>query len=253
MVQQSRAIVVTAALALPLAVCALIVPFRGSVSTANAVLVLVLVVVAVAATGSRLAGVLAALSSTTWLDFFLLEPYLTFTIARRDDVETAVLMVLIGLAVTEIALWGRRQQARASERAGYLGGVVGAAELVAQGEATARFQLEFVGGQIARVLGIDSAAYVAGPVGNHPRLLRDGRVVRAGRELDVDRSGLPVDDVTELPVERDGVVLGRFVLTSVAKVAWTSVEQRQVAGLLADQVASVAAAGRGPTATRQGS
>src|SRR3954451_20582263 len=50
--------------------------------------------------------------------------YFHFAIAERDDVEGAVRLALIGLAVTEIALWGRRQQARGSTRAGYLRGVV---------------------------------------------------------------------------------------------------------------------------------
>jgi hypothetical protein len=120
--------------------------------------------------------------------------------------------------------------------------VVEAAGLVADGETSPRFQLEFVAGQIAQVLGIDGCGYVAGPAGSHPRLARDGRVLRGGRPVDVDRSGLPVDDVVELPVERDGVVLGRFVLTASGSVAWTTPEQRRVAVLLADQV--VAAAGR---------
>ena len=61
---------------------------------------------------------------------------LDFAISQRDDIEAAVLLALIGLAVTEIALWGRRQQARASIRAGYLSGVVPAA--LAHGSATPR-------------------------------------------------------------------------------------------------------------------
>ena len=49
--------------------------------------------------------------SGVWFDFFLTEPYLRLTIADSDDIETTVLLVLIGVAVTEIALWGHRQQA----------------------------------------------------------------------------------------------------------------------------------------------
>src|SRR5438067_908879 len=47
-------------------------------------------------------------------------PYNRFTIANRDDIENTVLLVVIGAAVTEIAMWGRRQQARASRQSGYL-------------------------------------------------------------------------------------------------------------------------------------
>jgi K+-sensing histidine kinase KdpD len=230
-----------AALLLPLAVAATLSGFRDSVSPANAVLVLVLVVVAVAAGGSRLAGVVAALSSVVWFDFFLTEPYLTFTISRRADVETAVLLTLVGLAVTEIVLWGRRQQAGASRREGYLNGVVGAAAMVAEGTAAAPAVLDFISREIVAVLGIDRCEYVAGPPVHRPRLGQDGAVRRDGRELDVDRSGLPTDDVIELPVSRGGAVLGRFVLTAASHVAWTTREQRLVAVTLADQAAAVLA------------
>ena len=38
----------------------------------------------------------------------LTEPYARFTITDPNDIEATVLLVLVGLAVTEIALWGRR-------------------------------------------------------------------------------------------------------------------------------------------------
>ena len=60
----------------------------------------------------RPAGLVAALSSGVWFDFFLTEPAGRFAIAKADDIEVTVLLVLIGVAVPEVALWGRRQQAR---------------------------------------------------------------------------------------------------------------------------------------------
>ena len=86
-----------------------------------------------AASGDRLAGVVAALSSGIWFDFFLTEPYQQFAISDPNDIEDVVLLVLVGAAVTEVALWGRRQQGRASRRAGYLDGVLQTAEVVASG------------------------------------------------------------------------------------------------------------------------
>jgi K+-sensing histidine kinase KdpD len=41
-----------------------------------------------------------------WFDFFLTQPYERFTITRRTDIETTVLLLVIGVAVTEIAVWG---------------------------------------------------------------------------------------------------------------------------------------------------
>jgi K+-sensing histidine kinase KdpD len=209
-----RSALLVAALVLPLGVAAALSGFRSAVSTANGVLVLVLVVVAVAAGGSRLAGVVGALSSVAWFDFFLTKPYYSFTIAGRDDVETAVLLILVGLSVTEIVLWGRREQARSSRREGYLTGVTSAAALVAEGTADRRTVLDFVSRQIVEVLDIDRCEYVAGPPVSRPRLRADGVVTRDGRDLDVERSGLPTHDVVEVPVTLAGRVLGRFVLTA---------------------------------------
>ena len=41
--------------------------------------------------------------------------------------------MVIGVAVTELALWGRRQQAHAARRSGYLDGVLSAAATVSRG------------------------------------------------------------------------------------------------------------------------
>ncbi|MEV1042832.1 MULTISPECIES: hypothetical protein [unclassified Streptomyces] len=63
-------VAVGAALALPPAACAVLVPFRADMSGTNTVLVLVVTVVAVAALGHRLAGALTALSAAVWFVFF---------------------------------------------------------------------------------------------------------------------------------------------------------------------------------------
>ena len=65
----------------------------------------------------RLAGILAAVSAAAWFDFFLTRPYERFTITRTADLETTVLILVIGVAVTELAVWGRRQHLAASRRA----------------------------------------------------------------------------------------------------------------------------------------
>ena len=133
--QMSRrdAVAVLAGLAAPLALAALLIPFRGSFPNTEAALALILVVVAVAANGYRLAGIMAAVSAAVWFDFFLTHPYERFTITRREDIETTLLLLVIGVAVTEIAVWGRRQHAVASRRAGYLEGINAAAQAAAAG------------------------------------------------------------------------------------------------------------------------
>ncbi|WP_148616113.1 DUF4118 domain-containing protein [Nocardioides rubriscoriae] len=222
----------------PLLLCALLYPARDSVSDTNAVLLLVLLVVGVAAAGRRAAGLVAALSSAVWFDFFLTQPYLTLTIRDRDDVETAVLLTLVGVAVTEIALWGIRQRARASGRAGYLDGLVSAAAMAADGDVPPAGLVDFVGRQITDVLGLDSCTYRSGAPAGHPCLHTDGTVTHDGREIDVDRAGLPTWDVVELAVPSAGAVVGTFVLTSASRRRWPSLEQRLVAVTLAEQVGS---------------
>ena len=116
-----------------------------------------------------------------------------------------MLLALIGLAVTEIALWGRRQQARASTRAGYLEGVVAAAQLAASGTTSPSDVVELVGRQIGDVLDLDACAFDPGPSQrDRPRLEAGGGITWRGRAVDVDREGLPTLDVIELPVTLRG-------------------------------------------------
>lgn len=110
-----RALTTTALIAIgilvPLAVCLVLSSLRAEMANTNAALALVLVVVAVASLGSRFAGLSAAVVSAAGFDVFLTQPYGTFTIHSAADVQTTVLLLVIGAAVTELALWGRRQEA----------------------------------------------------------------------------------------------------------------------------------------------
>src|SRR5690349_12549495 len=100
MTDRWRAGVRVAAVGIPVLVAAAAGLARGLLAPTGAALLLVLVVVAVAATGDRVAGVIAALSAALSFDFFLTAPFLRFAIVDRDDVETAVLLLAIGLAVS---------------------------------------------------------------------------------------------------------------------------------------------------------
>lgn len=231
----------TAAALAPLLAALLLSAWRDSVSTATDVLVLVAIVVAASATGDRWAGITAALSSAVWFDFFLTQPYLRLTITDANDIEATVLLLLIGTVVTEVALWGHRQQARASRREGYLDGVLGTAELVLVRHDSVENLTHRVSNQITDVLDIARCRFVRGE--NHdpemPLLHHDGSVTRHGHPVNVDRDGLPIDDQTVLPVRWNGEVVGHFLLTSASQVARPTAEQRRVAVLLADQVASL--------------
>lgn len=243
------------ALLAPAAVAGVLYLVDDEVTTAAGALVLVLVVVIAAASGLRSAGVVAALSAGVWFDFFRTEPYLSLTVVDREDVEVTVLLLVVGLAVTEVALWGRRQQARASRRAGYLDGVLRTADLVALRDTAPEVLTGEVAERITEVLGIDDCRYepptdgparaarLPRPARSATTLHRDGSLTRDGAPFAADRIGLPTDDLVALPVEHGGVGYGRFLLTASTRVARPSVEQRRVAATLADQVGARLALG----------
>lgn len=240
-IEQHKPAVVATAVAAPLVMCAVLSAFRQSLTASTAVLVLVLLVIAAASTGIRTAGLAAALSSGLWFDFFLTKPYGQLAIDDRDNLEAAILLVVIGIAVTEVALWGHRQQARANRRAGYLDGVLGTAEIMTLRAEAPEELTAHVADQVRQVLAVSRCRFVPGPVRDSrvPVLEHDGAVTRRGMELDVDRDGLPTDDDIALVVTRAGQTIGHFLLTSASTVARPNLEQRKVAVLLADQAGQV--------------
>jgi K+-sensing histidine kinase KdpD len=226
---------VLAALAGPLALAAILVPFRGSFPNTDAALAMLLVVVAVAASGNRAAGYLAAVSAAVWFDFFLTRPYEQFAITRRTDIETTVLLLVIGVAVTELAVWGWRQQAASNRRAGYLDGITAAAQAVATGEPSALIEQVCI--QLTRVLSLRSCRWQYGVAGlGHPaRLQHSGQLEAGRRRWDAASEGLPAGTDVELLVESGGLFQGRFLMTP-GPGARPTAEQLLVAIALADQV-----------------
>lgn len=245
LMQAHRPLVVAAAAAVPLVACGILALFRDSVANTNAALGLVLLVVGAASTGIRLAGIVAALCSAAGFDYFLTEPYNTFSISGRADVETAVLLLLVGTAVTEVALWGRREQARASREQGYLDGVLGTAATVAAGRSSNADLIELVCRQIVEILQIDGCRFDAGTRSGLPALDPSGTVTRHGHTVDVSRQGLPTDSKIVLMVRSGGVTYGQLLLTAATRVVRPSREQLRVAVTLANQVgAALANTGR---------
>lgn len=234
-------VAVLAGVAVPLALAAILVPFRTSFPNTDAALALVLTVVAVATTGNRLAGILASVSATVWFDFFLTQPYDRFAIAGRTDIETTVLLLVVGVAVTEIAVWGRRQHVAASRRAGYLDGINAAARAVAAGDSPAAL-IEQVSAQLTSLLSLSTCRFqygVAG-IGRPARLQRDGRVTAGSRPGGLALEDLPYSSDTELLAETGGLLQGRFLMRP-APDTHSTLEQRLVAVGLADQVGAALA------------
>jgi Domain of unknown function (DUF4118) len=235
-------VAVVASVIAPLAVAAALVPVRASVANTDAALVLVLVVVAVAANGHRAAGILTAIGAAVWFDFFLTKPFEHFTINGRADIETTVLLLLVGIAVTELAVWGRQQHVQAGQQAGYLAGIRDAAGSVAD-DASPTVVIDQVCDQVTRLLGLRRCRFDYGTGvlgGDHPRLRSDGQVEVHGDICDVDRLGLPTDHDIELLLTSAGRFRGRFLLTAAAD-SRPSLVQRLVAIGLADRAGAAQA------------
>jgi len=139
------------------------------------------------------------------------------------------------LHITEIAYRGRRQQAIASARLGYLDGVEESAKIAAEGSSSPSALIDRVGDQIVQVMGLAGCRFDYGMGLGFPRLESDGHVRWRDQVWDVDTHGLPVDKDTELFVESGGAFMGRFLLKAHQR-SRPSRAERMVAAALAAQV-----------------
>ena len=233
----------------PLVVCLILLPFRDSVPNTSAALLLVLAVVGVASAGDRLAGLLAALSAGLGFDFFLARPYESLAIFSAADVQATLLLLGVGVAVTEIAYRGKEQQAMASARLGYLDGVEATAKIAAEGSSSPSALIERVAGQIVQVMGLEKCRFDYGMGLDYPRLEPDGSIRWRSQSWAVDSFGLPADKDTELVVESGGRFMGRFLLRADPRTRPSRAE-RMVAAALAAQVGAALGAYRDPRSSK---
>jgi hypothetical protein len=150
-----------------------------------------------------------------------------------------VLLLVIGIAVTEIAVWGRRQQAAASRRSGYLAGINDAARAAAAGDSPPGL-INQVSSKLVQLLALQSCQFqygVAG-LGRPARLEATGVVTVDGQAWDVQADGMPAS--TELLVESGGRLQGRFLMQALPSARPTA-EQLLVAAAFADQVGAALA------------
>ncbi len=96
-------------------IAGLLVPLRSTIDNTNVALVLVLVIVAAASFGGRIAGVTTSVVAALSFNFFHTEPYYSLRISDRFDIITTVLLVVVGLAVGEIAVLSHRHEVVADE------------------------------------------------------------------------------------------------------------------------------------------
>ncbi|MFG2848121.1 DUF4118 domain-containing protein [Kitasatospora sp. NPDC048296] len=201
------------AVVVPLALSAVLLPLRGHLANTNVALLLVVAVVAVAAVGHRAAGAVAALSAAAWFDFFFTRPFERFTISNSSDVVTAVLLLAVGLAVSQLAARARRFEVVAVTDAGYLARIHEAA-VVARSR-SAPVVVDHVRAELVDLLGLRGCRFEHGSLlGRPPRLEQDGSIVVGRKEWATDELGMP-DGEVELRVFAHGRYVGRFMLDAV--------------------------------------
>ncbi|MFJ3766453.1 DUF4118 domain-containing protein [Streptomyces sp. NPDC090082] len=214
-----------------------LLPLRTSVTHTNLALLLVVVVVAVSALGNRLAGALAALSAAAWFDFFATAPYQSFHIQDRADVETAVLLLVVGLIVSQLAAYGRTMKRVAVADATHLERLHGTTRLTRSGGSSADV-VSRVRQELVDVLELRSCRFEYGTlIGRPPRLDPDGSVQVEGWVWDLERQGWPEGEI-ELRALVHGRYQGRFLMTPAPGSVPPPLEARLVAADLAAQAAA---------------
>ncbi|WP_371658214.1 DUF4118 domain-containing protein [Streptomyces sp. NBC_00280] len=228
-------IALAAALLAPLVVSVALVPVRAHISSANLALGLVVVVVAVAALGSRTAGAVAALSAAAWFDFFLTRPYQRFVISDSDDVTTTLLLLAVGVAVSQLAAHARRLKLVTVTDAAHLTRIHDTASLVQSG-ASPYTVVDQVSRQLVEILGLRGCRFEHGTLlGRPPHLEQDGSVTVGGAHRDLEKDGWPGEEI-ELRASVGGRYLGRFMLLPEPGTVPPPLQTRLVAVSLADQV-----------------
>jgi hypothetical protein len=196
----------------PAAVALALRPLEGPLPTVAIAELLVLPVVGIAISGRRLAAAAAAVSGALAFDLIYTEPRGSLTIDRADDVVVVAVLVAVGLTISQVVSRARRAQATAERMASDMAVLRDTAELVATGE-----DAEIVAIQAAfwlrELLGLRDCRLDWSPEPASPAFVDLGGVVRMGPlRWASDVQGLPGAAV-DLPMHRNGVVVGRFVLT----------------------------------------
>lgn len=225
----------------PVVVSAALIPLRDEIRTSNVSLVLVLVVVVAAVLGGRAGGAVAALVSMASFDFFFTRPYYSFTINSRDDVETALLLLVVGLIVGELVVRTRRSETQAAVSRAEVVRVRRLSELSAGGEPAGRL-IGIVQGELVSLLHVRGCRFEPLPFREDlPELTHQGVRIPG-----IDVPEVPArDGRVSLPVYGAGRPVGRFVLDLESNEGATGIalppEDRALAVALADQLGTVLA------------
>jgi K+-sensing histidine kinase KdpD len=239
MERESSVMVAAAGVGVVIAVAGLLVSVRDWLGADNVALVLVVVIVGAAVLGGRLAGVLTSIAAAFAFDYFHTQPFYNLRINDHEDIITAVLLLIVGLCVGELAVRrnaAKREVEMHAKGASHLEVV---AAVVAAG-ADLDEVWPVVRQALVEQLDLADCRFVPfAPTSSLTIIERDGQI--SSPHLQWVHGGgfaLPAEGVA-VPVVNEGRPLGRLVLVPQAGHGTTK-PQRRVAVALADQLAVAA-------------
>ena len=234
--------ITSGAVVVPAGAAAALIPLRDDLVSTNIALLLVVAVVAFAAIGRRPAAVLAAVSAALGFNLFHTQPYYSLRISSGDDLETAVLLLVVGLIVGELAVQGRRARAMVDQERQDLASIHGLGALVANGE-DPDYVLLATSSELTHLLGLVDCRFEAQPADDRilPVVHRDGTVRWGPTPWDSARWGLPSDGAV-IPVWSHGHRRGRFVMTAPIGLPMSPTQLAKAVALVDQAGASLAAA-----------
>ncbi|MDH6708330.1 hypothetical protein P3T27_005069 [Kitasatospora sp. MAA19] len=134
-------------------------------------------------------------------------------VSNSSDITTAVLLLAVGLAVSQLAARVRRLEVVAVTDAGYLARIREAAVVARSRPAPA--VVDHVRAELVGLLGLRGCRFEHGSLlGHPPRLEQDASIVVGRRQRATNALGMP-DDELELRAFAGGRYVGRFMLDAV--------------------------------------
>jgi hypothetical protein len=239
------AVAYASAAGVPLGLAWAMVPLRSHLPNTTVALALAVCVAALSTLGTRLSAFVAALSAGVGFDVFHTRPYGSFAISRAPDVETALLLVAVAIAVGQLAARSRLNRQRAFEASHDLARIHGVAEMVSRGDPP-YLVVGMVAHELTDMLALRDCRFDSSFAERPgPFIERDGGVSWGAIRWGFRTIGLPTSDVT-LVVQYRGLPMGRFVL-SPSLGARVTRDRLLVVVALADQAGAALAGLDRPT------
>jgi hypothetical protein len=216
------------------AVAMILVGVRGEIANANVALALVLPIVAAAAIGGWPAGTVTAIAAAISFDYFHTRPYYSLKIRSADDIETTLLLLVLGLAIGQLASWAMESRRNRKRHIAQLSRLAHIARLASRGE-TADDVASGIASELVSELKLRDCWFERRPfLAGLPRIQPNGTVEQRLFRLARHGFELPRDGV-EIPVTVRGDLVGRFVLLPNPGIG-TATEERLLALVLAGQL-----------------